>query len=216
MIELHWSLTDVKSIKIDIKELLNNSILKAIGDVQYRTLNEKDLIAYLCIHGVFHAFFRLQWLLDIYQLVKDKTKKEQLELYYYFESEGISHFYLISLQMLHCVFNLSIDDKLHSKVVSSNKMQTLVNICLQEISENDSYSYGELESGGLKNTFHKHRMQYLTGGLVSLLQSVNSRNVRPQNWQTFVFPDRLFFLNNLFSRVIWFIGKLKKRKNRQS
>lgn len=208
MIELHWNLTAIKHLTIDVKNLFVNSKMVMIGNKEFQSLNENDLIAYLCVHGVFHAYFRLQWLVDVHTILKSRSTEEQYGLFNYLEKEGIADFYLITLAVLEQVLGLEVHQRLKSKYGTSKKLKQLIDICLEEINDNDSYKYGSAKSGGFRNTVRKHRMQYLTGGIVGLIKSIESRNVRPQNWQTYVFPDKLFFLNNLFSRFIWLIGKI--------
>ena len=209
-IELHWNLTANKNIQIQITDLLKKTIKVKVGNNEFNTLEEKDLIGYLCIHGVFHAYFRLQWLVDIYMLLKQKTKEEQLALYDYYQQEGIEHYYLMTLALLHQILKLPIHKKLWDSYNASKRLKQLVKICFEEINDNDSFAHGALKSGGAKNMVRRHRIQYLSEGLAGLVKSVHSRNVRPQNWQVYAFPDRFFFLNNLFSRFIWLFGKIKK------
>lgn len=212
-IELHWNLTANKNISIQMKDLLKKTIKVKVGNKDFNTLDERDLIGYLCIHGVFHAYFRLQWLIDIYMLLKQKSEEEQEKLYDYFKQEGIEHYFLITLALLEQLLDLSMYRKLQASYSDSKKLQQLTLICLEEINDNDSFILGHPKSGGTKNTLRRHRIQYLSEGLTGLVKSVNSRNVRPQNWQVYAFPDRFFFLNNLFSRFVWLFSKLKK-KNR--
>lgn len=202
-IEIHWNLVSLRSAKCPTIEELETEELK-LGSQSWLTPGLYDNLCYLCLHGTLHAFFRLQWLLDIREL-----RKKMMD-----ESEFIAHltkwewtiYYLVACELLHHFF----EDELpkYPEGISRKKVRQISQLCLKEIARNDSYLHGSHNDGGFRASWVLHRLRFLCGGWKSLLNSLISRNIRPDNWAFFAFPDPVFFLNALFSRPIWLCRKI--------
>jgi hypothetical protein len=212
LVELHWNITAMKSIRVNIPQLMSHTALVKIGELEYRTLEKFDLMAYLAVHATFHAFARLQWLCDIRDLRATFTEEEETELLHYMESEGLANFYLLALALIENVFKIPVRQDWLDRVHSTPSAQALYQLARAEMRKNDTYLYGEESLGGLDNTLKHHRIQYHTGGFKGLIQSLIARNVRPKNWEFYVFPDKVFGLNHLLSRPIWLYRKLFSKK----
>ncbi len=213
LVELHWNLTTLKTIRVNISELMQKTAAVTIGDTKYRTLDTFDLIGYLSIHGAFHAFFRLQWLTDIRDLRKRLNKGEESALLDYLDREGLGDFYLVALLIMEELFHIKVNPEWKHRALNSPTVKAFVKLSLEQVRKNDTFLYGPETYGGLEKTLKNHRIQYHAGGFKGLIKSLVSRNVRPENWEFYVFPDKMFGLNHLFSRVIWFFRRLRK-KNR--
>ena len=48
----------------------------AVLDGSLRTLGDKELFAYLCVHGASHCWFRLKWLADLNAWLAAKHEHE--------------------------------------------------------------------------------------------------------------------------------------------
>jgi hypothetical protein len=87
-VELHWRLTDNRAL---LAGLGANSPSQAARLPQgaVRTLADRELFAYLCVHGASHAWFRLKWLADLNAWLSTKTEAEVEGFYAFAAAEGV-------------------------------------------------------------------------------------------------------------------------------
>lgn len=207
VVELHWKLFKYSQHNISLTDELTNSQLTKIGAIEYPIFQKETLLYYLVIHGLQHGFFRLQWLYDIYQLViidKEIFSKTMLK---YGENKYSQRALIATAKLI----NLYLNEKVEYTVNYDfdRKSTKLVNYCIKAISSNDTYLVKKDQSR-LGRAISIHHLNYLMGGIPLLFKGLIARNVRPLNWKYFAFPDSVFFLNHLFSRVISLLNKLKK------
>lgn len=70
----HWEVMKPEKLKLIIQE--NLSIVQ-LGGREFKVLSRELELLYLLIHGALHAWARLKWLLDIYEILK----RESIDLY---------------------------------------------------------------------------------------------------------------------------------------
>lgn len=209
-LELHWKLTSSRNFEFDTDELWSSSTLIEIGGTSFRLMSRENLLQFLCVHGTLHSYFRLQWLCDINQLLMNMDASERTILLNKMLGSESFIFVRTTLELIRILLRNEFMPE--AKVDRLNpKVDKLVRIALEEIRINTG---SDLYPGKQKDRFrrmvHLHRVQFLTGGLKALLLSLFGRNVRPENWRIFVFPDSVFFLNHVFSRFIWLYRKFTK------
>ena len=137
------------------------------------------------------------------------SKEENDRLIEYLTQEGVLQFYLIALSLFEIFFDEPMDSELKEKVNSNRHLRKLVEMSKEQIIANDSFT--SQPSVGSSRMIRSHAVQYHVGGITGLAKNIVSRNVRPKNWKIYVFPDRFFGLNQLFSRVIWFFARLRNK-----
>ena len=150
-------------------------------------------------------FRRLQWLCDLHTLV-DRLTNEQLDQISSHCKKNNSHvFFLVTFSLLNRVFGSRLNRSLQSEIDTNSSVQKLTELSLREI---------YLSTFGIKRKsweimLRNHKTQYYTSGFLVLLKSIFARGVRPKTWRFFAFPDSVFFLNYVFSRIVWLAGKIK-------
>lgn len=78
-VELHWRLVDNGCI---LKPLDLNAVQTVqIGGVAVRTLADRELYAYLCVHGCNHSWSRLKWLADVGAVLARQSPDRLAELH---------------------------------------------------------------------------------------------------------------------------------------
>lgn len=80
-VELHWRLTDNPLLLQYVDCASPVHIVAPTKDFGIRTLNDRDLFAYLCVHGAIHGWSRLKWLADVGALIAHKDDAEIVALY---------------------------------------------------------------------------------------------------------------------------------------
>lgn len=185
LVELHWRLPDLDQLMYRDAP----TIEVKISDHPMRTLDVDILYIYLCNHGARHAYFRLLWLLDIRQMrQQNQTLKIKI---------GQPNWLLAAL-------NFETPTHSPSTPIEREALKELKNhVCLSI----NSTTLGSR----LKELLRYHRRSFILGGFRGLLSGLVGRNVRPENWNFFVFPDIVFFLNHVFSRPIWLLRLIFER-----
>jgi hypothetical protein len=206
IVEIHWNLSSVKNTPIGLNDLTGKTSEIILSETTFSVLKKDILVGYLCLHGVFHGFFRLQWLYDLYSILIEQQETEEAKLFAFLKAEGLSDFYIIARHLLFDIYNLTISEQIIEHTEA--KHYKLIAIAKVQISNNDSYLMGPRKRSGLRKMITEHKVQYYIGGFKALIQNIISRNIRPKNWSFFAFPDYVFFLNHVFSRPILLLGKL--------
>ena len=64
LVELHWHLSDTKSLLSAVEGDLQLQTVKVAGAVSVETFANVQMVTYLCVHGAMHHWMRLKWLSD--------------------------------------------------------------------------------------------------------------------------------------------------------
>jgi hypothetical protein len=163
------------------------------------------------MHGTFHLFFRLQWLLDIQSLLLSFDKKGLSEAMEDLRQENTIKFALVAMGLMEIILGYQIEEKYALEIKQNRKIRKLITLSEEAIEGNCSFGVDIRSENRFKKMIRNHKVQYYAGGLRGLIKSITSRNVRPKNWEYFAFPDQVFFLNHLFSRIISLFLKMKKK-----
>jgi hypothetical protein len=68
-IELHWRLFLNPYAMPNPSIMTESRFVRLAGSWGLRTMGGEDLFVYLCLHGAFHAWYRIKWLADINALI---------------------------------------------------------------------------------------------------------------------------------------------------
>lgn len=202
VIELHWRL----SFRVDesFDTLWENRNIKTVLGQKINCLGEYDNITYLICHAAGHGYSRLRWLLDIYELQKnkkiswdaiyEKAKKQNIGA---LVIETVLMMYLISafdMQDLECYFwtlkrdrrriRLQYHDQVQKDIETGYKLIQSVHTILFE--------------NGIKRGVESRKYEYLLptmGRKKSIIQSVLSvTEPRKVDLELIDLPDYLYFL----------------------
>lgn len=74
-LELHWRLSGTHfDIPVDLNHLWDRGETIRLAGTDVRCLSTTDLIVYLCLHGSRHYWERLQWIVDIAELIRSRPE----------------------------------------------------------------------------------------------------------------------------------------------
>lgn len=212
LLELHWELSTVTTMN------LGASLWTALRNIPFQhlklsILHENHNLLYLCVHGAKHGYFRLQWAKDIHSYLKKYEKEEiQLKTVLLAKEKNLVPVVLSTFQLIHTLFGQEIHADLQVKYQHSRKSKQLHALFLHQIKNNTSPEKSFSRKARFQRFWNYHRLNFLIGGFPDFFRGLIGRNVRPQNWEIFVFSDRWFFLNQWFSRFIWLYGMIRKKK----
>jgi hypothetical protein len=199
ILELHWKLFPSHSNL----EKFQNQIWNNLKDFQFKghkfkALNDEFNFLFLCAHGSRHLWFRLFWLKDIQVFLEKKNTDFKKGLRILAQKYDLEKYLNQSLELLNLIENIKSNHDKNQKSKSFN---------MRIISD---YSK-EIQNNMIQKSRKHYTMIYFFEGKIGVLKEIIARRTKPENWSTFVFPDRFFFMNQLFSRSIWFIRKLKRK-----
>lgn len=184
-LEVHWRIED--HFLNDFKEKLSQV---EIGGKKYTILGQPFRWKYIFKHALEHDFFRLHWLYDIFQAEaksyvswKDVLSQED-ELIYQQIISGLQN------------DNSQGNDKRAMYCIRLLKDKHCLRIASQSFKDR-KYRF-----------FERIRHNWVIGGVNQVLKGLFKRNIRPENWKFYAFPDSMFFLNHLLSRPIWLIKQM--------
>lgn len=80
LIELHWHLSDTKSLLRAVEADLQLQSVKIAGAVEVQTFANAQMVTYLCVHGGMHHWMRLKWLADLAAFLShlDPVERDQV------------------------------------------------------------------------------------------------------------------------------------------
>lgn len=91
-IELHWRLNTPYTMSVSFSDIWQHRQHLSLMGQEFNLLGSHDEWLYLCFHGAFHGWKRLQWLCDVRkysgttffepELLVEKIKKYRIEKYY--------------------------------------------------------------------------------------------------------------------------------------
>lgn len=70
IIEIHWDLFSNPWFYTHQHSFFENPDTEKLNGTRITTLNKENNFLYLCMHGIYHEFFRLFWLRDIAEILK--------------------------------------------------------------------------------------------------------------------------------------------------
>ncbi len=71
LVELHFNVASPRSFHFDLEDIWNRARHMRFRDVPMLAMSDKDLVLFLCLHGLKHGFSRLIWIVDFaYALAK--------------------------------------------------------------------------------------------------------------------------------------------------
>ncbi|MBI2259671.1 MAG: nucleotidyltransferase family protein [Flavobacteriia bacterium] len=205
-IELHWNLFANQNITKEFqKEVWINYEIKQYQNFPLYKMKAEYEFLYLIVHACQHLHQRLFWLIDIYFYIKKHDEQFLLEVYLLSKRFNLEQHYLSTLLLMSEIMEFDLPKCFEKKIDA--RTINLKNIFV----ENILLSTKKRKNKAVKRAFLYLKSVYLLYGFNSFFYEIKSRNRKPENWESFVFPDKLFFLNQLFSRPIWLYRKILRK-----
>lgn len=200
-VEIHWRISSHNNfLPSDI--IWSNHNVISIAGKEINVLSPLHEALFLCVHGAKHCYFRLHWVADIYHHLITKDHAFINELVALSKKENLLTPVMATFQLLVQLYP-ELEEELGFPNEISKRSSKLAEICIEQIVLNTSLTKFEDRKSRITRMRLHHKVNYLFGGVSGWFKGVIQRNVRPKNWETFAFPDSVFFLNHFFSRIIW-------------
>ncbi len=207
-LELHWRLID------------NPVLLRQIGlgsptqevvvlDGSLRTLGDKELFAYLSVHGASHCWFRLKWLADLNAWLAAKPEDEIVGFYRYAEGLGVGACAGQGLVLCNRLLGLALPATL-AQALTGAKLRMLVAAAL------DAMVGPDAETELVQRPFGPFRTlpaQFLRGrGAGFFLAQCGMLFQSLDDMLQYPLPRALHFLYPLLRLPLWLLRVSRRRK----
>ena len=106
LVELHWGLFSNRFFYPEQRSLFEATGFQLLNQTPVRIMNRENTFLYLCMHGIYHEYFRLFWLRDIAEILKH-WKPDYGKIVSKTESEGMLRIVASSAILAGEVFNIT-------------------------------------------------------------------------------------------------------------
>ncbi|HXC56369.1 MAG TPA: nucleotidyltransferase family protein [Rhizomicrobium sp.] len=192
VVELHWRLSDNSAQLAHITAASPFASVTISPGHALRTLQDRDLFAYLCQHGAHHGWSRLKWLADLSAWLASKTPDDVAGLYRGAEAAGVGRAAAQALLLCERLFALPLPAALSAELEGDRAVRWLVGVALDAMAgDADSRQTDKRPLGNLKIEL-SHFL--LASGLRFWLQELHSKSIGWTDFQRIALPRPLYFL----------------------
>ncbi len=155
-VEMHWGLISIKSLMRDMPAFL----WKKTGFVSFKSgdlpaLDQKNTFIYLCLHGIFHQYFRLFWLYDINAMLHQWKELDFEEILEKSKDLGIDRCIVSSCVLANQIFDGPVPPVIQDQYQNDRVNRKIVRDCRKAIMKS---AYPE-SSGGFRRTLYFMRLR---------------------------------------------------------
>lgn len=202
-IELHWRLHPYPIKQPTFNELWERKRNSNFTSYPVFFLGREDLLLYLSVHGARHGWFRLRWLKDINQILKQQFNYQQVnssqKKYQYSHMIGQTHT-LVS-QLLGLKVNKDI------KILSKRNSKKLAQTALLYIGKR---THSHINESHDLNTYHTRYLFLLMPTSRKILFILTLLHPSSKDQQTLLLPNSLHFLYFPLRPFLWIWRKTVK------
>lgn len=190
-VELHWKLVAPKSLFPKTEsEIWSNKQLIQFGGIEIHALSKENQLLYLCVHGAKHQWFRLFWLRDVWQIIKQR-EFDLDALIANLETNGNHRSLLSGLALCQEFFDYELSEKMKELAKTDSTFNEVLRRCKQSIIAPEATSMPSNEENIWGIT--KNLMQLKTGWRYKL-ECLHRFRTSPQDWERLKLPKKWFFL----------------------
>lgn len=205
MIELHWAVSKYFTT-IKTESLFENAINLDFSGDQFITLNAADYLVYLSIHGVYHQFELMFWLVDIAQVLSN-SKIGVDEILARAASSKCKSAVIVSLALACHVFDIDLKEKNPEIMPLTAKEQFLYDACFasmtDSVPEHKSSNRSTLVKTLKKRYNHLKFTFKMTDDFKSKIRIANSVFIKPYVWDEDQKLPRNNFLYLIQTQLRW-------------
>ncbi|MFE4350604.1 nucleotidyltransferase domain-containing protein [Peribacillus butanolivorans] len=220
-IEIHWRLNPPPLKEPSFNELWNRKRVSTLTTHQVYFLGEEDLFLFLIAHGSRHCWFRLRWLADIDQIIRNKviSSKNSLSIkaYQHQHLGGKAHILIDHALILASVLmKTPINKEMYSLAVGK-RSEKLVHLAINSIIENGhlEINYDKFKKNqsfsvktNLQRTFNLILYEFsLKSSLQKFIYILKLLKPSSADLKTLKLPKYLYFLYYPLHPFLWFWRK---------
>jgi len=207
LVDLHWRLQENRLFGLQIDPVVECTPRLQVNlgsGLHVNTLNEDDLLTYLCAHGAKHAWFRLKWLVDIEALLA-KDHEAASRLLMRSQLQGTERAAMQALLLCHQFWNTPLPAQMHA---ANWPVRHLVRTAYAAMTAGGAIAEPQARRFDSTRIYASHF--FLSSSLVYLWRECMDQFMLPDDWDKL--PAGIRFLYPLLRVPIWVVNKLRHRK----
>ncbi|MGD8781901.1 MAG: nucleotidyltransferase family protein [Ignavibacteria bacterium] len=205
-LEVHWDFFPNKKLyKLDTKKIFNNARSVEISGNKISTLQVKENILYLMVHGSLHGYFRLFWLYDIAKLYCSVSEIDWEETYKEAKINGLERVFEQTFYLINILWEIQIPKFILVEKRNSS-INYITNIALNVINSKENIFDGSSSQRLQKNIYQL----FLKKGLKYKLSPITRQFTSYHDWNLINIPDKFFFLYYILRPFFIITALLKK------
>ncbi|MFP4025101.1 MAG: nucleotidyltransferase family protein [Thiohalospira sp.] len=204
-IELHWNLTNPKAyFPLQTEKIITNSVLIEIAQHKIPYISKPDNIAFLAAHGAIHQWYRLFWLKDFSEIIRQSTKHEIQAAWEILKKQKLEKTFTQACLLANLLYQSPVPKWID--IGQINFTGSSIKHCIKSISNKDLRQQGIL--GKIKFVLYRLKLKPDINYYFSLIFRLRTHYT---DWEVMPLPNALFFLY-YFLRPFILIYKLLYKK----
>ncbi len=193
-IELHWSLTNPKTyFPLETKKIIDESEYIEIAQHKLPYISKPVNIAFLAAHGAIHQWYRLFWLKDFSEAIRQSTDREIQHAWQLSQKLTLEKTFIQACRLSNLLYKSSIPTFLKRAGYSNS----LITYGLKAIGNKDLRQLGV--GGKIKFVLYRLKLKPAMNYYFSLIYRLRTHYT---DWEVLPLPGSLFFLYYIFRPFI--------------
>lgn len=203
-LEIHWKLINPSSLlPFSFDYLYRNSRNIDINGWKIPTLNRKDYLVYLAVHGSKHRWYFLAWLKDFAELLKQTSREKQHEAIEKCIALHLEKPIIQGYLLAHLFCDTQIPDRIMELYNKEKKIDAFISKAILDINKPLDLLIRKKYQNKQYQLKLRKNLQYKRDVLCRL-------KTHHKDWEIIDLPDRLFFVYYLLRPVLYFIRLFRK------
>ncbi|MGM0407635.1 MAG: nucleotidyltransferase domain-containing protein [Bacteroidota bacterium] len=202
-IELHWNMTNPKTFfPADTKRLILNAVHIKFSNHSIPYISRIENLVFLAAHGSIHQWYRLFWLKDFSEIIRQSTPNQIYEAFKLSQKLKLETPFWQACKLSNSIYNIAIPDYIQK--IRKNK--SFIQSCTKSIAHKDLRQQGIL--GKIKFVLYRLKLKSDFKYYFSLVYRLRTHFT---DWEILPLPAKLFFMYYIL-RPFLLIYKLFKTK----
>lgn len=213
ILELHWRLvSNTALLPLDGEALWGRVDRVRLGGFDFRTLPDKEMFLYLCVHGSTHVWFRLKWLADVAALLHRTPPGFTDEVADRANSLGVGRSFHQALVLAYSLMGAPVPPQVMAMASADKSVPGLVAAAHRALNWDCSPS----EPGDTRwfNMWIGLQAYRLRPRLAYWWTEFRDQLCSPEDWARLPLPSWLWFLYPPFRPLSWVMRKLQQALTR--
>ncbi len=204
-VELHWNLTNPKTyLPLKTEKIITNSVVIEIAHHKIPYISKPSNIAFLAAHGAIHQWYRLFWLKDFSEIIRQSTDHEIHATWEILKAQKLEKTFIQACILSKLLYKIPIPKWIGIDQINYN--HSSIQHCIRSISNKDLRQLGI--RGKIKFVLYRLKLKPDINYFFSLIFRLRTHYT---DWEVLPLPNGLFFLYYLLRPFILIYKLLYKK-----
>ena len=139
-VELHWRLNqNAHLLPLGLDELWPVREFVIFGSDRVAAMPRQELLLYLCAHGAHTGWFRLKWLCDIAELIREDSGLDMTQLIVRARDLGVTRMLFQGILLAHKMLDVPLPDVHSAGMLEDRTVQNLLQVASESLLQDERY-----------------------------------------------------------------------------